>query len=64
MTSVEKDENVDGKGDHLVKAEIQFVEGDRVDVVVADTKARAGGGRWWRRKGIEQGAKDSHWGHC
>ena len=57
LTGVDEDEEIDREGNHLLKAEIQFVKRDRVDIVIADTEVRAVGKRRWGRERVKEGTK-------
>ena len=57
LTGVDENEEINREGDHLLKAEIQFVKRNRVDVVIADAEVGAGGKRRWGREGVKEGAK-------
>jgi hypothetical protein len=59
LTSVNEDEKVDREGNHLLETEIQFVEGNGVDVIVTHPKMRPGRCGGGRGECIEEGAKSS-----
>ena len=45
LTGIHEDEDIDGEGNHLLEAKVEFFEGDGVDVVVRDTQMST-----WRRR--------------
>ena len=62
LTGVNENEEVNRERDHLVETEIQFFEGDRVNVVVADAKVGAKGRGRRRRECVEEGSMgDAAW---
>ena len=57
LTGVNENEEINREGNHLLKAEIQFIKRNRVDIVIADTEVGAGGKRRWGRERVKEGAK-------